>query len=55
MLDIEGSDVVRQQHDLVGEKLLAVHARQILFGHPIDEVDDKVAGAGAGVDDVDAT
>ena len=52
VLDVQRGDVVRQQHDLVGEELLAVDARQVALGDAAQQVDDEVAGAGAGVEDV---
>ena len=36
VLDVQRRDVVRQQHDLVGEELLAVDARQVLLGDAAD-------------------
>ena len=53
MLDVQRRDVVRQEHDLVGEQPVLVDVLQLGLGDAADEVDDEVAGAGAGVDDVD--
>src|SRR5690606_1156178 len=55
-LDVDGGDVVRQQHDLVGVQLAGVLAQQVLG---LDQTGLKKtyqegAGADEGVDDVDA-
>ncbi len=54
MLNVEGRDVIRHEHDFIGEQLLTVDARQVAAGDASHQVDDEVAGAGAGVKDVHA-
>ena len=39
MLDVQRGDIVRKQHDLVGEKLLAIYAQQIPLGDAADQVE----------------
>ncbi len=53
VLNIQGRDVVRHEHDLVGEELAAVHAGKVAAGHAAHEVDDEISGSGAGVEDLD--
>ena len=55
VLDIERGDVVGQEHDFVAEEVVFVFVGQVAALDMVaDEVDDKVAGAGGGVKDLDA-
>ena len=57
VFDVQRGDVVRQQHDLVGEQLVLVLVAQGHRGRLPDaaqEVDQEVARAGAGVQNDDA-
>ena len=54
MFDVEGGDVVRQQHDLVGKKLLGVHASEVTLGDAAQEVHHEIPGSRAGVKNVHA-
>ncbi len=49
VFNVQGGDVVREQHDFVGEQFTAVLARQIQRRHAAQQIDQKVARAGAGV------
>ena len=42
----------RAEHHFVGEQLLTVHAGQVAAVHVMHEPDDEIAGAGAGIEDV---
>ncbi len=54
VFDVQRGDVVRQQHDLVGEQLLAVGAREVARVHPAQQVDDEIAGPGARIENLHA-
>jgi hypothetical protein len=47
MFDIERGNVIGQEHNFIGEELLAVHAGQIATGHAAQQVHDKVTSARA--------
>ena len=51
VLDVERGNVIGHQHYFIGEKLLAVHARQVAFRDAAQQVHNEVAGAGTRVDD----
>ena len=55
-LDVDGGDVVGEQQDLVGVQLAGVLAGQVvrLDQAGLEQPDDEGAGAGEGVEDVDA-
>ena len=52
-LDVDGGDVVGEQHDLVGVQLVGVLARQVLRPDEagLQQPDDEGAGAGERVED----
>ena len=54
VLDVHGGDVVGQQHHFVAVQFVPVLVRQPRLGHAAHEVDDEVAGADKGIEDVDA-
>ena len=53
VLDVHGGDVVGQEHDFVAVEFVGVLVRQGGLGDAPHEVDDEIAGAGEGVEDVD--
>lgn len=54
MLDVHTGDVVGQQHDLVAVEFFGVLVRQGGALYLLHDAGDEVAGAGEGVEDVDA-
>ena len=58
VFDIERGDVIRHEHDFVGEEAFAIKflevAQVALSWARRKQVDDEVAGAGGGVNDGDA-
>ena len=49
VFDVEGGDVVGQQHDFVAEEVVRIFVRERAAGDAAQDVDDEVAGADAGV------
>ena len=54
VFDVQRRDVIGEQHNFVGEQLMLVLVPQVLAGQAADDVDQEVAGAGAGVENGDA-
>lgn len=54
MLDVERSDVVGQEHDLIAEEIFCVFLAQGTAGETLQNIDNEIAGAGAGIKDLDA-
>ena len=58
VLDVDGGDVVGEEDDLVGVELLGVFAVEVVVADEaevlLEEACDEGAGAGEGVEDVDA-
>ncbi len=54
--DVDGGDIVGEEDDLVGVDLVFVFVRELFLGDEaaLDEAGDEGAGAGEGIDDVDA-
>ena len=55
-LDVDGGDVVGEQDDLVGVDLVFVFVRELFLADEaaLEQAGDEGAGAGEGIDDVDA-
>jgi hypothetical protein len=54
VLDIQGGDVIGEEHDLVAVELMRILGLQLGSGDMAHDIDDEVAGGDKGVEDVDA-
>src|SRR5450755_2148126 len=54
VLDVQGRDVVGEQHDLVAEEVVLVLVLQLVAWNAVQQVDDKAAGARRRIEDLHA-
>src|SRR5262249_14377949 len=53
MLDIQGGNVIGQEHDLVTEEIIGVFLFEDATRETTDDIDDEVASSGGWIEDLD--